>query len=227
VRAKAVVFDLFGTVVGDATSEDATRVYAEMGAALSADPDDLRRLWLETYPGRVAGGFATVEENVAFVCERLGLSAGRASIERAAAARAAFIERMMTPRPDAAATLEAVRETGRRVGLLSNCTPEVPPRWPATGIAHLFDATVFSSEVGLRKPDRRIFELASDRVGLPPGACVYVADGDHGELAAAEALGMRSVCVRYPGFDPSVRLAPEDWPGPTISSLREVLPLLD
>lgn len=61
------------------------------------------------------------------------------------------------------------RRNGLRTGLLSNADSlEVP--------GDLFDAVVLSGEVGVAKPDRRIFELAAERLGLQPGECVFVDD---------------------------------------------------
>ena len=54
---------------------------------------------------------------------------------------------------------------------------------------------MISSEVGLRKPDPAIYELAAERIGLPPEACVYV-DDLPGNLKPARALGMATVLHR-------------------------------
>ena len=54
---------------------------------------------------------------------------------------------------------------------------------------------MISSEVGLRKPDPAIYELAAERLGLPPAACVYV-DDLPGNLKPARALGMATVLHR-------------------------------
>jgi len=51
----------------------------------------------------------------------------------------------------------------------------------------MFDAVVISGEVGMRKPEREIFELTLDRIGLPAGECVFIDDIPHNVAAAAEA----------------------------------------
>jgi epoxide hydrolase-like predicted phosphatase len=56
----------------------------------------------------------------------------------------------------------------------------------------LFDDVVISSEVGLRKPDPAVYELAAERLGLPPAGCVFV-DDLPGNLKPALALGMATV----------------------------------
>jgi putative hydrolase of the HAD superfamily len=86
--------------------------------------------------------------------------------------------------------LREVRAAGVRTALLSNS-------WGVTGypthlFPELFDAVVISAEVGMRKPEERIFRHAAQLLGLPPGECVFVDDLEANVLAA-EALGMTGV----------------------------------
>jgi putative hydrolase of the HAD superfamily len=85
--------------------------------------------------------------------------------------------------------LRAVRAGGVRTALLSNSWGNDYPRdlW-----AGLFDAVVISCEVGLRKPDERIFRHALDLLGLDAAECVFIDDMEH-NVRAAEALGLRAV----------------------------------
>jgi epoxide hydrolase-like predicted phosphatase len=98
--------------------------------------------------------------------------------------------------PDAAMIdgVRAIRRTGARIGLLSNSVGDAAV-YDRPLLAELFDGWVISSEVGLRKPDPAIYELAAERIGLPPGACVYV-DDLPGNLKPAAALGMATVLHR-------------------------------
>jgi putative hydrolase of the HAD superfamily len=55
---------------------------------------------------------------------------------------------------------------------------------------------VDSSEVGVRKPDARIFEIALERLGgIDPARAIFVDDFE-ANVAAAQALGMRGVWMR-------------------------------
>jgi epoxide hydrolase-like predicted phosphatase len=63
-----------------------------------------------------------------------------------------------------------------------------------------------SSEVGLRKPDPRIYELTCERVGVEPTAAVFLDDNVE-NVAAARALGIESVLVPP---DPLVTIAELD-----------------
>jgi putative hydrolase of the HAD superfamily len=98
-----------------------------------------------------------------------------------------------TPRPETADLARRARAAGVATGLLSNS-------WGGGGydvytgfdLAAMFDAVVISHEVGLRKPEAPIYELAAARLGLAPADCVFV-DDTRRNVAAARALGMAAV----------------------------------
>jgi putative hydrolase of the HAD superfamily len=95
------------------------------------------------------------------------------------------------------AMIDGVRELragGTRTALLSNSWGEATT-YARELLAELFDAWVISSEVGLRKPDPAIYELAAERLRLPVEACVFV-DDLPGNLKPARALGMATVLHR-------------------------------
>jgi len=90
--------------------------------------------------------------------------------------------------------LDLVRELragGLRTSLLSNSwgTRE---GYPQDVLDELFDDAVISGDVGMRKPEERIFRLAVERLGLSPAECVFVDDME-GNIAAAQALGFAVV----------------------------------
>lgn len=86
------------------------------------------------------------------------------------------------------ALVAEIRALGMRVGLLSNSwANHYPP-----GLADAFDQVVISGEVGLRKPDPRIYRLMSDKMGVPAERSAFV-DDSVVNVAAAEALGWHAV----------------------------------
>jgi epoxide hydrolase-like predicted phosphatase len=90
--------------------------------------------------------------------------------------------------------IRAIRARGVRMAILSNSVGNAAVYGRAL-VAELFDTVVISSEVGLRKPEPEIYELAAERLGLPPAACVYVDDLPP-NLKPALALGMATVLHR-------------------------------
>ncbi|GAA0616394.1 HAD-IA family hydrolase [Sporichthya brevicatena] len=79
---------------------------------------------------------------------------------------------------------------GLRLGLLTNNAKESVV-WRETLPRECFDVVVDSSEVGLRKPDPRIYALALERLGLPADQVLYVDDFAE-NLPPAADLGMRT-----------------------------------
>jgi putative hydrolase of the HAD superfamily len=93
------------------------------------------------------------------------------------------------------ALLEALRERGLKLGLVSNAfdPPELLHRdLEKLGVAQRLDTAVFSSEVGRRKPDPKIFAEACGRLGVEPASVLFVGDTVATDIAGAAALGMRT-----------------------------------
>ena len=60
------------------------------------------------------------------------------------------------------------------------------------GFAAMADVLVYSYEVGIQKPDRRIYEIACQRLGVPPAEVVFLDDLE-ANVVAARQVGMRAV----------------------------------
>jgi len=83
-----------------------------------------------------------------------------------------------------------------KVSILSNADATLRQRLEQEIRIHrLFDDIVCSAEVGMAKPEPAIFRLAADRLGVPPGRCVFVDDWDE-NIAAAERVGMQAILFR-------------------------------
>lgn len=108
-----------------------------------------------------------------------------------------LIERLFAGMEPDEAMIDGVRElrgAGTSTALLSNSWGDATD-YARSQLRELFDAWVISSEVGLRKPDPAIYELAAERLGVAPVACVFV-DDLPGNLKPARALGMATVLHR-------------------------------
>lgn len=228
MKCRAVIFDLFGTLVEEPPFAEYEKLLPQMASILGVSAEGFTRLWWETHGARHTGAFATIEANIEHVCQALGATPSKASIQHAAETRAEFACRPLRLQEGALETLRQLRADSRKIGLVSNCGPEVPPLWPQTPLAPLIDATVFSCAVGFKKPDPRIYHTACERLAVGPEQCVYVGDGDSRELTGASAVGMYAVLIRSEGSDEaSHHFDPDDWDGTAISSLPELLSLPD
>lgn len=86
--------------------------------------------------------------------------------------------------------VEQFRAAGVRTALLSNSWG--PERYDRSRWESMFDAVVLSCDHGVRKPDRAIYEIALQEIGLPAPECVFV-DDIGGNLKPARAMGMTTV----------------------------------
>ncbi len=81
-----------------------------------------------------------------------------------------------------------------KIGLLSNvATNWIRDYFLTTEEQALFDDMVFSFEIGITKPDDRIFKLAAERLGAEPAATIMVDDIER-YCQAARGTGMQAVC---------------------------------
>lgn len=91
--------------------------------------------------------------------------------------------------------LDTIRSLHRRykTGIISNATDDTRPviegRW---GMADAFDAIILSAEVGVMKPDARIFHIALQALGVQPSEAVFVDDFPQ-NIEGARAIGMHAI----------------------------------
>jgi putative hydrolase of the HAD superfamily len=89
----------------------------------------------------------------------------------------------------------ASQRPARRTGIVSNSGPGAREAERCWGFEDITDDIVYSHEVGLLKPDPRIFVLAADRLGVQPEEIVFLDDVE-GHVEAARAVGYRGVVHR-------------------------------
>jgi putative hydrolase of the HAD superfamily len=213
---RAVVFDLFDTLV-DYDDTRSREFSGSIARLCGRDPEEFHTVWIEGRPKRETGPMAPYLASLG-IDER----ALRDFLER----RRDWTRGILTrPRDGVVETLQELRSRGLRTGLITVCSEDVVDVWPETPFAGLFDAEVFSSSCGLRKPDPRIYRVALDELGVEPAEALFVGDGANDELAGAERVGMRAVLIHRRGAGPAW---PEvrDWPGPRITAIRDVLSLV-
>lgn len=102
--------------------------------------------------------------------------------------------------PDVVPALEHLhRQPDRTLGVL--CNRDGPDRdlLRAFGLGDLLTHCIVSSEVGVEKPDSRIFHLAAAACGIPPESLVYVGDDLLEDMTGALVAGSRPVLVDRAG----------------------------
>jgi len=215
---RAVVFDLFGTLIDDSPPHEYEKFLDETARLLGADPLRFRAAWN-------AGDLARYTEPIEACFEALCAELGVADFRRALDLRVERMRGLLVPRPDAEATLEALRGRGLRLGMISNASSELSALWAESRFATLFDATLFSADERMMKPDARLYLRMAELLGVDPSECVFVGDGAYRELQGAEAVGMKAVLIRVP-HDEWEHEGTIGWRGPRVSALAEVLALV-
>lgn len=80
-----------------------------------------------------------------------------------------------------------------KTGLISNASAtSLTPYWTRSEMNEYFDESILSGEVGIVKPEYKIYELACDRLGVLPKEVVFIDDVEHNIVAARE-VGMIGV----------------------------------
>ncbi len=97
--------------------------------------------------------------------------------------------------PDVLDTLDALKSRGLRIGVLSNAPTDMPRLLSRLGIAPLLDYEVVSATEGVKKPDRRIFEVAVERAGVAPDEIVHVGDMYLEDIVGGTAAGLQTLLI--------------------------------
>ncbi|GMU78015.1 MAG: hypothetical protein AMXMBFR46_08120 [Acidimicrobiia bacterium] len=88
-----------------------------------------------------------------------------------------------------------LRAGGVRTAIITNNVRELGEGWRSLiPVDELFDVVIDSSHAGVRKPDPRIFLLATEALDVAPERCVFL-DDFPGNIRAAEALGIHGILV--------------------------------
>lgn len=197
-----------------------------MAEICAAPVEKFVELWFAESSGLGLGTYASYQDYVRHICEKLSLKAAENLINLAAVLPVAVTRQHITvPREGAIELLSDIKSRGLKTGLITDCGPDVPEIWNEMPYAPYFDVAVFSCAVGMNKGDPRIFQIAVERLALKPEDCIYIADGMRNELANAAGLGMKAVQILVPNEidDSPIR---ENWQGTVIASLQEVPNLL-
>ncbi len=89
--------------------------------------------------------------------------------------------------------MRELRRRGYKLAICTNNVREWEARWRAMlPIDEIFEVVVDSAFVGARKPERRIYELTLERLGVSAQAALFI-DDIEANCAGARALGMRAV----------------------------------
>ena len=135
----------------------------------------------------------------------------------------------MRPYPHTIETIIELRIMGLKLGIITDGLPV--KQWEKLvrlGLDDFFNAVIVSGdeEVGLNKPDPRVFELALDRIGVSADEAVMVGDKIHTDIDGANRVGMTSIWLRTPRDPLDLPEKMDIHPGFVITDVRQVLDVI-
>ena len=216
---RAVFLDVDDTLVD--YQHAATSAFHEV---LGDDADYDAFFDLDHYDRFLSGelGFedARVQRMTAFLaaCGRDGEDAAMLEADRYAA-----LERYYVLYDDALPLLRALRERDLLIGLVTNNEAVHQRRKiEAVGLDRLVDTIVISGDLGIAKPDARIFAHACAQLDVAPHAAMHVGDAPYADALGAHDAGLRAVWLDRTGAHVLAPLA-----FPVVTGLGAVTELID
>ena len=204
---RAVLFDFGGTLYdyaplapGDAESILALARWAGLAAELPeirrAQREAMRAVFRDYLPRRYYLHRDLFRDAAAGTMRGLGVEPDAEHLDRFRDLQWALHKRDFQLRPGVVETLQALRERGLHVGMVSNIDEDqLAHLLEVAGVRPYFDSLLSSEAAGACKPHAAIFEEALRRAGCAPGEALFVGDTLAQDIAGANAMGMRSVLI--------------------------------
>jgi 2-haloacid dehalogenase len=194
----ACVFDAYGTLF------DVHSAVARIGDRLGDQADALSQLWrtkqleyswLRALIGRHADFWQVTGDALDYALARTGVEP---------AVRAPLLEAYLRldAYPEVPSVLRRLRAGGQKTAILSNGEPKMLAAGAqSAGIDGLLDAILSVEEVGVFKPDPRVYQLAVERLGVPANAIAFQSSNAW-DVHGAACFGLRPVWVNRFGAPP-------------------------
>lgn len=229
----AVIFDLDDTLHDDtrayqaAAGEVADGIAREHGidgaALLAAYIREAQQFWKAMSTEHLA--MQIVDTRVALWSAALAAVGvtGEAPALAAVARYAEYRRKHYTPFPGALELLAELRKRGLKLGMITNGFASTHrEKLALLGFERAFDAVVIADEVGMIKPDPRIFVHACELLGVAPARAAMVGDRYFRDVTGGREAGMFTVYLDVHGEE----IPPEAPPDATVRRIDEVLAVL-
>jgi FMN phosphatase YigB (HAD superfamily) len=184
---------------------------------LRANEECWNELWPEA-PGMVGKTPAFADRVHEMALRRVGFTGSTELFVRCCREEATS-PRWHAPFEDTVATLTSLRAARIPLHVISGHVDYLPIIIANLGWSGYFDTVTFTQEVGVQKPDPRVFRFALERAGEHAAQALYVGDSWEADYLGAKSAGMRAVWLNRTG-------QAARGPCREIRSLQELYPLL-
>ena len=192
---KAVLFDLFHTLA--TVPPPALVGEVPISQILGVSSKEWHRLYYdEDVLGRCLGQISDGIEAMRRVTHALDPTVDEWKILAAVESRKRRFELgLVGIEPTILDALDRLRAAGIQTAIVSDAGADDVESWERSPLRHRLDATVFSYQLGVRKPDSRIYKHALDALGVRAEDAFFVGDGGSDEHRGARAVGIAPVLV--------------------------------
>ncbi|MEO0619281.1 MAG: haloacid dehalogenase type II [Pseudomonadota bacterium] len=217
-RADTYVFDAYGTLFD--VHSAVNRHHAEIGDVATQLSNlwrdkQLQYTWIRAMTGRHQPFNIVTAAALDFAIESVGGLRG--------GMRETLLEAYMTldAYPEVPQVLAGLKTRGATLAILSNGTPDMlDAAVRSAGLDDVFDAVISIEEIGIYKPDMRVYQMTCDRFDVSPDAVTFQSS-NRWDIAGAKAFGYRCYWVnRFAAPDEFPDMAP-DAVFPSLSPLLE------
>lgn len=97
---------------------------------------------------------------------------------------------------DADYVLKMLQNRGYKLGIIANQLPGLKDRLNKWGVLEHFDLIIASSDVGVSKPNAKIFDMAVSKAKCSPEECIMVGDRLDNDIIPANSIGMKTIWIK-------------------------------
>jgi putative hydrolase of the HAD superfamily len=105
----------------------------------------------------------------------------------------------IVPFEDVKPALDALKNRGLILGLISNIEQDISGTLERLGLRSRLDVVVTSQDAGANKPRPEIFRFALKKAGVPPAESVYIGDQYQVDVLGARGAGMKGILLDRAG----------------------------
>ena len=152
----------------------------------------------DVYQQRATGKLKTEKEMLESMAAGLPFSVSENQLGKLVEIRNDRYRKSLTDiHQDIISTLKELKDSGIKLCLVSNADIIDKKYWDISPLKDYFDAVIFSCDVGIVKPDVKIYQLAMEKLSVSPAESIFVGDGGSNELYGAKAAGMTTVLTEF------------------------------